>query len=79
MTLEDIYDIVRDNEKKLDKLLKLLEETKNDTIKQIKNIAEDIIADDGWVNDSHTESEHAGIKAGLYALIHHLEETEDGI
>ena len=30
MTLEDIYDIVRDNEKKLDKLLKLLEETKND-------------------------------------------------
>jgi len=77
MTLEDIYDIVRDNEKKLDKLLKLLEETKNDTIKQIKNIAEDIIADDGWVNDSHTESEHAGIKAGLYALIHHLEETED--
>lgn len=30
MTLEDIYDIVRDNEKKLDKLLKLLEETKDD-------------------------------------------------
>mgnify|MGYP003130100560 CR=1 FL=1 len=30
MTLEDIYDLVRDNEKKLDKLLKLLEETKND-------------------------------------------------
>jgi len=29
MTLEDIYDIVRDNEKKLDKLLKLLEETKD--------------------------------------------------
>mgnify|MGYP001169752861 FL=1 len=47
------------------------------TIEQLKNIAEDIIADDGWVNDSHTESEHAGIKAGLYALIHHLEETED--
>jgi len=30
ITLEDIYDIVRDNEKKLDKLLKLLEETKDD-------------------------------------------------
>ena len=30
MTLEDIYDIVRDNEKKLDKLLKLLEETEDE-------------------------------------------------
>jgi len=29
MTLEDIYDIVRDNEKKLDKLLKLLKETED--------------------------------------------------
>lgn len=47
------------------------------TIERIKNIAEDIIADDEWVNDSYTESEHAGIKAGLYALIHHLEETEN--
>ena len=44
---------------------------------RIKNIAEDIIADDEWVNDSHTQSEHNGIKAGLYALIHHLEEVED--
>ena len=43
------------------------------TLEQIKNIAEDIIADD----DSHTQSEHNGIKAGLYALIHHLEETEE--
>ena len=47
------------------------------TIERIKNIAEDIIADDEWVNDSHTQSEYAGIKAGLYALIHHLEETEE--
>jgi hypothetical protein len=47
------------------------------TIEKIKNIAEDIIADDGWVKDSYTQSEHAGIKAGLYALIHHLEETEE--
>ena len=47
------------------------------TIERIKNIAEDIIADDEWVNDSHTQSEHAGIKAGLYALIHHLEEVEE--
>ena len=47
------------------------------TIDRIKNIAEDIIADDEWVNDSHTKSEHAGIKAGLYALIHHLEDDEE--
>tara|TARA_R110000823_G_scaffold225286_1_gene353112 strand:+ start:338 stop:577 length:240 start_codon:yes stop_codon:yes gene_type:complete len=47
------------------------------TLEQIKNIAEDIIADDEWINDSHTQSEHNGIKAGLYALIHHLEETEE--
>ena len=46
------------------------------TLQRIKDIAEDIIADDEWVNDSHTQSEHSGIKAGLYALIHHLEETE---
>jgi len=47
------------------------------TIEQIKNIAEDIISDDEWVNDSHTQSEHLGIKAGLYALIHHLEEIDN--
>ena len=47
------------------------------TIERIKNIADDIIADDEWVNDSHTKSEHAGIKAGLYALIHHLEDDEE--
>ena len=44
------------------------------TLERIKNIAEDIIADDEWVNDSHSQAEHSGIKAGLYALIHHLEE-----
>ena len=44
------------------------------TLERIKNIAEDIIADDEWVNDSHTKAEHSGVKAGLYALIHHLEE-----
>ena len=47
------------------------------TIERIKNIAEDIIADDDWVNDSLSKSEHEGIKAGLYALIHHLEEVDD--
>jgi len=47
------------------------------TIDRIKNIAEDIIADDEWVNDSHTKSEHEGIKDGLNRLIRHLEETED--
>ena len=30
MTLEDIYDIVRDNEKKLDKILELLKEDKDE-------------------------------------------------
>jgi hypothetical protein len=48
------------------------------TLKQIQNIAEDIIADDEWVNDSHTQAEHSGVKAGLYALIHHLEENGEG-
>ena len=46
------------------------------TIERIKNIAEDIIADDEWVNDSHTKSEHAGVKAGLEMLITHLEEVQ---
>jgi hypothetical protein len=46
------------------------------TIERIKNIAEDIIADDGWVNDSHTKREHEGIKDGLNRLIEHLEEVE---
>ena len=52
------------------------------TIERIKNIAEDIIADDELFvkvqtsfNDRDTQSEHSGIKAGLYALIHHLEEV----
>ena len=30
ITLEDIYDVVRDNEKKLDKILELLEEDKDE-------------------------------------------------
>lgn len=46
------------------------------TIDQIKNIAEDIIADDGWVNDSQTKSEHEGIKDGLNRLIKHLQEVQ---
>ena len=32
ITLEDIYDVVRDNEKKLDKILELLEEKKDEQI-----------------------------------------------
>ncbi len=31
ITLEDIYDVVRDNEKKLDKILELLEEKEHDS------------------------------------------------
>jgi hypothetical protein len=46
------------------------------TIERIKNIAEDIIADNEWVNDSLTEAEHDGVKAGLYALVLHLEELD---
>ncbi len=49
------------------------------TIKKIKNIAEDIIADNGWVNDSQSGAEYKGVKAGLYALIHHLEETNENV
>ena len=30
ITLEDIYDMIRDNEKKLDKILELLEENENE-------------------------------------------------
>ena len=44
------------------------------TIERIKNIADDIIADDEWVNDSLTRAEHEGVKEGLYMLIRHLEE-----
>ena len=42
------------------------------TIERIKNIAKDIIADDGWVNDSHSASEHKGVVMGLEMLITHL-------
>jgi hypothetical protein len=31
ITLEDIYDVVRDNEKKLDKILELLEEKEDES------------------------------------------------
>jgi hypothetical protein len=31
ITLEDIYDMIRDNEKTLDKILKLLKENEDDT------------------------------------------------
>ena len=30
ITLEDIYDMIRDNEKQMEKILKLLEEDKDD-------------------------------------------------
>ena len=52
----------------------VLNMSKQITLERIEWIAEDIIDDDGWVNDSHTQAEHKGIKAGLYALIHHLQE-----
>ena len=45
------------------------------TLERIKKIANDIIADTEWVNDTHTEVEHNGIVDGLNRLIEHLEET----
>jgi len=47
------------------------------TIEKIKDVAREIIADDGWVNDSHTESEHYGVILGLYELIEKLGGTTD--
>lgn len=44
------------------------------TIERIENIAQDIISDDEWVNDSHSKAEHNGIKDGLNRLINHLKE-----
>lgn len=46
-------------------------------LSRIKRIASDIKSDDEWVNDSHTASEHQGVKSGLDMLIAHLEHTED--
>lgn len=44
------------------------------TIERIENIAQDIINDDEWVNDSHSSIEHKGIKDGLNRLIKHLKQ-----
>ena len=49
------------------------------TLERIKNIAEDILDDNGWVNDSHTHAEYKGMKAGLTMLINHLEEVLDDL
>ncbi len=46
------------------------------TIEQIKRIADDIKADDEWVNDSHSAAEHKGVRMGLEMLVRHLEETK---
>tara|TARA_R110001632_G_scaffold128838_2_gene242905 strand:- start:574 stop:795 length:222 start_codon:yes stop_codon:yes gene_type:complete len=46
-------------------------------LNRIKLIAKDIISDDEWVNDSHSQAEHTGIKDGLTRLIRHLEETKE--
>jgi hypothetical protein len=48
--------------------------SKQITLERIEWIAEDIIDDDDWVNDSHTQAEHKGIKDGLTMLINHLQE-----
>ena len=43
------------------------------TIEQIKRIADDIKADDEWVNDSHSAAEHKGVRMGLEMLVRHLD------
>lgn len=47
------------------------------TIEQVKKIAEDIKSDDGWVNDSHSASEHKGVVMGLDLLVKQLEEASE--
>ena len=37
MTIEDIYDMIRDNEKKLDKILELLEENEDESQRTQRN------------------------------------------
>lgn len=44
-------------------------------LERIKRIADDILSDIEWVNDSHSEAEYEGIKSGLNRLIRHIEET----
>ena len=47
------------------------------TLDKIKNIAEDILDDNGWVNDSHTKAEHRGVCKGLDMLVEHFEEIKN--
>ena len=47
------------------------------TLEKIKNIAQDIKADNEWVNDSHSAFEHKGICDGLDRLVRHLTEIND--
>ena len=46
------------------------------TLQKIKNIAQDIKADNEWVNDSHSAYEHKGVCDGLDRLVRHLTEVE---
>ena len=47
------------------------------SLDQIKNAVQDIKEDDGWVNDSHSKSEHNGICNGLDMLVRHFEELKE--
>ena len=38
-------------------------------IDRLKKVAQDIISDDEWVNDSHEQAEHNGIRNGLERLL----------
>ena len=46
------------------------------TLKQIKNISDDIMADNDWVETNEDDAEFRGICNGLVRLINHLEEIE---
>lgn len=46
-------------------------------LETIKRIADDILSDVEWVNDSHSEAEYKGVKDGLNRLIRHIEYTHN--
>lgn len=46
-------------------------------LERIKRIADDILSDVEWVNDSHSEAEYKGVKDGLNRLIRHIEYTHN--
>jgi len=46
-------------------------------LSKIRKIADEIMSDDEWVNDSHSKSEHEGVVSGLQMLMTALEQPEE--